>query len=286
MKNLISQHLRFAGLLTLLPALAGVANAQIVAPDGLHLEADTGVTASGGVVSQWVDQVNSIAFTPPNNSPTLVASDFGTAAGIHFTLTGGLGGVNSELTAAGVTGSDISSANAGTIIIVERANTADGFGQNSVNWASANNNQIAAQDFGGSIAYVHGDSGNGGFISATAPGNWFGTSHVLTLVESGGVGSIRVDGSTIANNVSFSDTLTVNTTGNLSIGNVDFSGDIGAVLMYKTALNASQISQTEIALGTKYGISVVPEPSQYASAFAVACLAGAIVIRMRRQARA
>jgi hypothetical protein len=278
------RNMRIACLLPVASAFVVMTQAQVPspAPDGLWLRADAGVSSPGGTL-QWQDQANSIVVTATGSNPSVT-----TSAALNDNQVMSFANTPLSSSAGGVLGSTIASSSVGTVFVVERPQgPAD---QNAFRWRadSATSQQFGIQDFdlsgpGQQIIYLHGDVNSGGYINANPPGDWFGTWHLLTTRrQADDTGSITVDGGTPQTG-SFTSSLNTALAGTLGVGTAGFTGDIAEILVYKTALTDLQVASVESYLNTKY-FTPVPEPSQYAMVFSIACVIGGLAVRLRRQA--
>jgi hypothetical protein len=280
-------------------SLATAARAQLTT---LQFDADTGThidPGNPGHVGEWDDQsgnhLNVFAgngTSLPANEPQLVANVLNGHSVLRFDgnlneltrgdATDGLSPVSASLLAN-------STESTMFFVITPQTPPVGVNGQAPVTWlGTGGNDLIGYTDNGNNLTYVQGSLGTDQ-ISASQPAGWYGNTHVVTLVRNNTVGSIRVDGVTLADNVSFSGSLNTSDTGALYIGTANqhnFIGDIAEIDVYSTGLTSGQIATQEGNLATKYGLTIVPEPSQYASIFAGACLLGALLIRGRRAVRA
>lgn len=276
-------YLSKVGSLVLLSSgLASIANAQLTQnPDGLWLETDAGLATTGTTVNSWTDQTaNGFVLTPTGTSPTTATDLPSNSTVIQFSG-------NNELSLGGVAASAISGGTTGTIFIVAKIGTPGSGGQTVFGWQGGG--LVGAQDYnvngnGPEIINGHGNLGASDFVSALPPSGFYDNWHILTIQRNGSSGLIQVDGSsqTLSVNNTFQSTGTTGLgTGTLGVGSDTFSGEVAAVLVYKGALDGTQISNVEGYLQTKY-FTAVPEPSQYAMVFSLVCVAGAIGLRIRR----
>jgi hypothetical protein len=139
------------------------------------------------------------------------------------------------------------------------------------------------------IHYVQGSIASPANMQVTAPvpSDWAGTWRVITGIRNAdGSGEIRLNGGTVGTVPAGTFTGPVSGSGALVIGGSDFgagdrwAGDIAEVRVYSTV---PTIATEEAALFTAYNITPVPEPSEYAMIFGLACVAGAVALRYRRQ---
>jgi hypothetical protein len=142
------------------------------------------------------------------------------------------------------------------------------------------------------LHFQFGDPASGGgdysISAAGSAGVHDGQWHVLSLLRNGTTGAIRLDGNVLAESGSAFGSSQVSGTGTFHIGgsgdNTDnFQGAIAEVLVYNTPTGVGNFENVEGYLEQKNGLTAVPEPSQYAMVFGVACIVGAIVIRRRNQ---
>jgi hypothetical protein len=282
-------------LILLSSALATAAHAQLtVNPDGVWLESTTGLNQNAGSVSSWVDQANALSFTPQgaDGAPAYVAQSDLPSQLPSVSFTAGTFDIGNHifhdqrLQVDSVASSLFSSGGPqGTIFIVEKPSTPDPtYGQTSFGWrdnpdASASSQLVGRQDVSGNIINAHGQLSQ--TLNAAPPSGFYGSWHVITISRSGGSGFIRVDGNTESFFTTEWASPGPSGTGSALVGTDLYNGQIAAVLVYSTALDGSDILATESYLQNKY-LTVVPEPSQYAMVFSLACVAGVVVMRYRR----
>jgi hypothetical protein len=267
--------------------LANLCQAQWTLPTAdnptFWVKGDSGVTTGGGVVTGWTDQMgnfnlgNDVAGTEPT------IGSIGGVQAVHFD------GNDDRLINSNVNGSSLISPGEGTVFIVQN-NGGGNPNSASFGWYAGNDQAGINADFGSTIYYAHGNVGSAGStISTPSPGDFYTRPEILTFERAtSGSGLIRISGDERTGSFNAGNTANTAQTGTIVLGGIQASGfslngDIAEVIVFKTALSEGDISTVENYLGTKYGISVVPEPSQYATAFALACLVGAIVIRRKRQ---
>jgi hypothetical protein len=152
------------------------------------------------------------------------------------------------------------------------------------------NSLFQASQIGARIHYVQGDVA-ADTINVAGPGQavWdLNEFHVLTLTRDGASGQIRFDGTPLGGQAgSFVNPIVTGEEGTLRIGGLAgdpsdlWTGDIAEIRVYNNV--PANLNEIEVQLGNDYGISVVPEPSEYAMIFGLACVAGAVALRYRRQ---
>jgi hypothetical protein len=287
MKTRTLKHLAVGSMLTVvLLRLAPVSEAQLTSPT-FWVAADQ---LSGSPVTSWNNTGSASAAVPS-------VSNGGSATGPVLNPNDPLNGVNSvgfsagDFLDAGTTGGNLFSGTDSTVFIVQKDNGgADG---NSLNWHTLDGNSYLSMNaaYGGNIVF---DSGSGNdYITADISSrlNFYGQWHVITGVRSGLTGEIHLDGEnlTLIPADTFSEAADTGTSGTLSIGGLrgsgtsTLNGSIAEVLIFSTALTADDIATVEGNLGAKYGISVVPEPQAYATAFSFLCLVGGLAVHLRRR---
>jgi hypothetical protein len=114
------------------------------------------------------------------------------------------------------------------------------------------------------------------------------------MVRNGTAAEFRLDGTPIAlagNAFPTGPSWDTTGTGTLTVGGAPFdaapstpdlwTGDLAEIQIYNAV--PGDINAVELALGAEYGLTVVPEPSEYAMIFGLACVAGAVALRYRRQ---
>jgi hypothetical protein len=311
-----SKILKVGCLFSLAAALAQVSYGQLTwnltsEQPTIWLEAGNNVTVpNGGSITtfSWADaRANN---TPPP-SPLITVSNpkagqqptvapFGDPAPGHNAIS--FSG-NSYLFGAGtgIDAADLFGPTTSTIFIVEKSSdptsSSPPAAYANLNWTALegsppalnNNHALTAFDYQGALSFDYGTAG-----AVTAPANtaaYYNSSHVLMFQRSGGGGQINVDGNPLNSSGSISGSLTG--PGVLQIGGFNdnpgaspinsLNGSIAEIVVFKSALATDDITKVEGYLGGKYGISVVPEPSQYASVFGIVCVATGIALRLRRK---
>jgi hypothetical protein len=300
--KVFSRNFRIGCLILLSAATGSVSRAQLTwnndgagtsTQPSLWLEASQ-VTASGGNVSIWGDA---------------------RGGGISVGNDGTIGVTQPTVSAGSLNGHDVIQFNGSAALFTDSAPASSLFGdtastmfivQNltgssapaSFAWVATSvpgpgHQAVAINADSTDIAYNHGALG-GDVIDGPPPGSTSGF-HVLALQRNGTSGSIAVDGSSVTVSGSFSSGSTVSTAtsprltigasanngGAFSPGNF-YTGGIAEIVVFSTALSSTDITTVENYLGNKYGISAVPEPSQYATFFGLACIVGALIVRARR----
>jgi hypothetical protein len=299
----ISRYWKFAPLVLLAPTLLQLCHAQYLVGTDPTLWLDpspTSLQVSSGTVSGW----NNLGSAGSSLNLTAVGSPT-TGAPLNSLNTVQLNGTSQFLKNDSVTGSSLFNVTGTTVFIVEKSDFSNPAYQSSLSWVGPNDSSshtvLATQSTGGALLLNSG--ANGDTITAAAPGN-VSSYHVLTFQRGTGgdpnAGLIRVDGNASVTGSFQTPAVTVNAnvTGTLTLGGLTIdqgsglaqsqllNGNIAEVLVYKTVLNDTQIKSVETQLGSKYDLAVVPEPSQYATVFALACVLGAVAMRLRRRAAA
>jgi len=282
------RNLAIAGLMVLGCSLPTACKAQLT----LWLKADSSqinltAPASGDPVSLWKDASGSGLDVSASGTaqPTFLANQLNGFGAVRFD------GVANELDRTPVTASSLVSADQSATFLVLKPNAQDA---NTIlswvdNTAGAGNFLQVAEN-AGKLAYAHGQVLTAPIdaITADKPGNWIGNWHILSLVRhSDGSGEIHVDGTALATSGAFTGPLN-SAPGTLSVahgfGADNWGGDIAELRVYNSGSVDTSAIETE--LGTKFNLAPVPEPSQYATVFAAACVCGALFLRNRRQASA
>lgn len=268
-------------------ALLGLASATANAQLTLHLVANpatTGAAALGDPVATWTGSgatTISVSQGTADQQPTFNPTGVNGLGFVSFD------GANDNLRATGVDASFLPASGNATVMVLRPGDLAS---ESAASWGTALANMWQLSLINPDIHYVQGDiSGVDQQVFGAAPGNWVDSWHVVTGIRNAdGSGELRVDGATIA-------TAGAGTfagpnpsgTGTLVIGGSDFdgandrwAGDIAEIRVYSTVPN---IATEEGALFTAYNITPVPEPSEYAMIFGLACVAGAVALRYRRQ---
>lgn len=266
-------------------ALFGLAtaNAQLV------FEAST-LGSGGSSVNSWADSAltPTVTLTPTGTAPLVQLQ--GTTKYVDFNDT--------DLAAAGVSDSIIGTSQNAVFMVFRNPSGSASLGATALIWINGTDtskilNLAETTGFGPSstIAYVHGGL-NVDQLSVPTPAAWNdGNWHVLTAVRNGTSGQIRIDGVPVTPATgAFPNSVTTGGTGTLFVGGSpwgagdDFIGDIAEIQIHSTV--PSDINLIELGFNTKYselGLTVVPEPSEYAMIFGLACVAGALALRYRRQ---
>lgn len=304
----LSGNWKLACLILLSPALVTVCTAQLnwttdgagttVAPT-FWLEGGNNVT--GNPVSSWGDAQTAVP-TVSNDGTTFTQPTLATGAvnghnAVSFAPTSVLW--NDNLTGTALFGSSLQS----TIFIVQQTGSGNSF-SGSFDWSAVDptlngglgGHQVVGLNTSsdGTVLFTYGENGTSA-IQGTASGG-FGTGfHIIAAQRNSGSGFISVDNLNLTTSGSFTavDLTTLDTASKrTSAGAIYFpdgspnsglNGQIAEVLVFNQALGASDITQVENYLGGKYGITPVPEPSQYAMVFGLVCVVGAVALRLRRQ---
>lgn len=288
--------LRALSLALLTTAVVPICNAQITLGDlpnsanvTLWLKADTGVSTDINGVTQWQDGSNSGFHLSASGGPQPQLIANGQTVGLPVNLpVVQFDGVQDVLSRTGVDGTSLVSANSGAFFVVLKANSQDV--KSILGWVDDNapgngyNNLVQVAE-NGSLIYLHGDAGQD-LISAPKPGDWATAWHVLSVTRTGSSGDIRVDGQSLSPSGSFNGSGIFSANGTLAVGSLNagenWGGNIAEILAYNSG--SIDVAGVENYLGTKYGLTPVPEPSEYAMIFGVICVLGALVVRSRRVA--
>jgi hypothetical protein len=266
------------------------ANAQLV------FDADTGVgVTTAPNVDSWTAVGGGTILTPTGTSPTVATEGVGPGAFNYISFTGDPL-ANTSVPASIVGGSE------SAVVMVLRNAAQD---RSVVTWIQQGlggtefNRLLQVSDSGPSIFYVQGDVDTTPALRelafATTPPEWNdGAFHVLSMVRNGTAAEFRLDGTPIAlagNAFPTGPSWDTTGTGTLTVGGAPFdaapstpdlwTGDLAEIQIYNAV--PGDINAVELALGTEYGLTVVPEPSEYAMIFGLACVAGAVALRYRRQ---
>jgi hypothetical protein len=240
-------------------------------------------------VDSWTDQQGGITLNSGAVKPVQASETFGN--GSH-TVIQFSGAVNNFLQSSSpVAFSSLVGDTQGAIFIVYRQNgVASGMaGSTPVGWGGGSDRLFAQTDYSGTgLHFQFGNPVAGGDLniannSSVIDNQW----HILSLVRNGTAGTVHLDGAVLGESGSaFLNSSAVSGSSSLLIGgsgdNTDnFTGAIAEVLTYN--LGSVDSAAVENYLGEKYGLAPVPEPSQYAMLFGLACIAGALVVRYRKQ---
>lgn len=265
-------------------ALFGLAtaNAQLI------FEAGTLSGVAGSDVTSWASSPAGTTLQPTGTAPKLQFQ--GTTKYVDFNDT--------DLAAASVSDSIIGTSQSAVFMVFRNPTGVDSLGATALIWINGTDtshilNLAETTGFGPSstIAYVHGDV-SADILSVPTPGAWNdGNWHVLTALRNGASGQIRIDGTPVTPATgAFANNWTTGGTGTLFVGGSpwgagdDFIGDIAEIQIHSSV--PGDINAVELGLDAKYselGLTVVPEPSEYAMIFGLACVAGALALRYRRQ---
>jgi hypothetical protein len=291
--NILNKRLQLTCLLLLTSAAGQLCNAQITTDLTLWLKADS---LSTGTLNSWSDASGAggsgVALTASGSAAPTVAVEtaLGGKQAVEFNGANVMGTSGVTLSSLVNASSDVA-LNQGAIFMVVRSDGLFGTlsGQTPIGWG--NNPRLFGQTIWSTptpaMHFQYGDPGSGGDITA-APALADGW-HIVSMLRNGTAGAIRVDGQ-VANeggNVFFSSANPA-ATGDLAVGASSLGGDnlkgaIAEVLVYRGGEVLGNPQAVENYLGTKYGLAVVPEPSQYAILFGLACVGGALAFRHRRQ---
>lgn len=284
-----------AGCLVLLSSLAAnVCNAQLT----LWLKADAGDINAGSPSN--LDEVTAWADSSSSSFDLTGAS--GTAPIWHNDQINGssesgflrFDGINDVLSRNGILGGDLFGATEAAVFMVIRP----GVGNNAnslLSWSDGNNYfQVAENDPAPAdkrIFFYTGNFNPGGDLDHSAPQpdpNWENNWLILSVVRNGNAGDIRVGGASIGSDANaYSSVLDTGVSAPLTVGATAnplsqyWGGDIAEIRVYDSG--SVNVGAIEAELGAAYNLAPVPEPSQYATVFALACVAGAMFFRVRRQ---
>jgi hypothetical protein len=264
-------------------ALAAVIPGTALTP-GVWWAADAaGNTTSGASLTKLVDlSGNGNDALPSGTSPALVA---GVVNGKPVIRTNG--STDSMISPTGAATGNA----AHTIIVVTKFTSASGFAGGAVLYsgtAGANQNSTigAQQDsrlwVGG---YAQDDNTPYSNASGAPAGSQLGTAnfHVIDKLYNNGNFQGYLDGNQVINGAGATYNLGNSETGigrQFDTGTY-YAGDIAEVVIFNSALSASDRQAVESYLGTKYAVTV-PEPG----AFAVLAVGGGAVLSGRRRRRA
>jgi hypothetical protein len=286
--NQVSRSLRISCLLLATSLMIPVSQAAFTFtdPDGLWFHADDPATlnkdATTGVVSNWTDDSTggpNVSLAAGGTAPVWSANVQNGQPAVTFSGSGNLS-ASSVVASSFLTAGNQSS----TYLVLRPTSSA---AATFLGWLDASQgvNNLVQSSQTSTLNYVEGNNNSGGKVTGTFPGDWLNNWHVVSMIRNGSSGIIRVDGVQVGSGT-FTSSLNTSGTGTLALGGSFppgdyFTGDIAEVLLYRSG--TTDVSGTELFLGAKYGIAAVPEPSQYAIVFSVVCIAGALVIRSRRQ---
>ena len=248
------------------------------------------ISSSGGIVSAWVDKTGNASLNIVGGAPTVVPAPGTGNNAVSFN------GTSDFLANTTVAGSTLFSDTATTIFIVENDLSLNSSSV-SFSWVGdtaspgTGHQAVAAINDAGNIVFNQGSNGSDLIQGAKPTDNNY---HVLGLQRNdAGSSSISVDGSGLSTSGAFAGgSVTTATPSQLTIGatanpggsaSLFFNGTIAEILVFNYALNSTETASVENYLGGKYGISVVPEPSQYATVFGVICVLAGVAVRVRRQ---
>lgn len=295
-----SRNLKIACLLLVSAALADIGNAQMTwtattTQPSFWLDGSTGVTLdTGSNVGSWEDArlgnggFNTTVSDTGIHEPTYTAT-LNSIPVVSFTASQYL--FNSAITGSTIFGTSSSDV---TVFVVQR-NTGGNPNSTSVNWvdnggASFQDQMVLSADYGGNVSLTYGNTGaSGSTINASSPGDLYTSAHVISAQRSGTLGFLHEDGAPLSitsGGFTAGNNYDPTQSGALQVGGFNggstMNGNIAAVVIFNTSLSPSDTASVESYLGNRFGISVVPEPSQYAAAFSIACLLGALGFRLRR----
>lgn len=278
------KKLKVACLILLGCGAATVCNAQLT----LHLVADAASTGNapgsmGQPVATWVDSASGINVSAAGTAqPTFNSAGPGGQGYVSFD------GTDDLLTATVASGAYLSGNQSATMVVLNPDNN---LAETILSWRSGAgfDNMWQLSRLSDEIHYVQGDFGQNDQVFATLPtADWSGNWQLLTAIRNtDGSGEIRLNGVSLATSGAFTGPID-NVNGTLMVGGSNFdgvndrwAGDIAEIRVYNSV--PGNINEIELELGGTYGLSVVPEPSEYAMIFGLACVGGALALRYRRQ---
>jgi hypothetical protein len=272
---------------------ASVCNAQLT----LWLTADAPSVNGGGAssldpVDTWTDAAGDLDLSGSGGSRPLWHNE-----AVNGTANNGFirfDGSDDALSRSGVLGSSLIGSTTGSAFLVIRPAT-DHAANALLSWFTSTGNNVfqvaennPIEPAEEQIQLAHGNFSGTTIYGEPEPETWAGNWLIVSAVRNGNEGTIRVAGANLGgspDSAAFSGSLDTGATGDLRVGGFAgggqfWSGDIAEILVYSSA---ADIAATENYLGSKYNLAPVPEPSQYATVFALALIGGAVALRIRRQ---
>jgi len=257
----------------------------------LWLKADQGIHKDGSDrVTSWDDVSGNpegngvVNVSDPGKTPLWVDNQSGSQPAVVFSSTRG------DFLDNTVVGSTLIAAQASTVFIVQRddggANHPSG---TSVQWSPNGLNYLSI-NAANSDAIFYTSGSNQDFVQGpVTPASFYSTFHLITGVRNGASGTLRLDGQTIGSSSTLAGSADTSLSGTLLVGgyrNVPangFDGAIAEILVFNSALPGNDITTIEQGLSAKYGLTTVPEPQAYATAFSALCLVAGVAMKLRRR---
>ncbi|SEP77137.1 Por secretion system C-terminal sorting domain-containing protein [Hyunsoonleella jejuensis] len=241
---------RSFALITEVPTPGGVAN------ESLWLEANAGVSQTGGVITSWADQTAINFFTVVGTGPTFNSNAINFNPSVSFSNTDN----PEDIPSSNITGNTAIPSVSGFAVMRSNTNTSTLLGSN-----------LAGNDYGPAFFGYRGDdnlsagTGTTGEIKyfanserdnfsivhfdiGSSPGNYTLNGFEGSLIQSGGdflsMPLVPMIGGTI------------NGAGTNSVGWAPFNGDVAEIIVYPTSLTSGDRIEVESYLAVKYGITL------------------------------
>ncbi len=243
--------------LCLLPG-SGAAQGWPDASLTLWLDAAAGVTADGdGRVSEWQDLSTGghhLSQTDAGRRPRQIPSALNGRPVLEFR--------EQWLSRPAVPGSELFSATATTIVVVQRQLGSDPY-TTTLSWVAPEDHRwMMHATHADNLALQVGRPGAGGSAGVTQPPGWDDAWHVVTMRRDGDDALIRVDGVAVGQGLKFTSAGDPTRTANLILANDPwgntFNGEIAEVLTFSTALSDGEIRALESELFDRWGLPGVP----------------------------
>lgn len=226
---------------------------------------DAGTTLATN--TQSVQQWNDISFTNGTANAKDVSQGTSTkrpswqSAGINNQPVLRFDGTADVLTRASVTGTTLVGTDTGVAFVVQKQDSSGTDATTTFIWNAGVNNRFNLHlSEGPNLYFDQGDYQGGGRVTAGQPAGWDDAFHITQAYRSGTNGQISVDG-TLLNSTTLTDTLTNTGTATMYVGAITtsayfFKGDIAEIIIYSTAITATERDKITCYLSKKYAIAV------------------------------
>lgn len=232
---------------------------------GLWFKADSLSLSDGDRVATWTDSSSnavSVTQSTNDNRPLYVSNAVNGKPVVRFNKA-----ASQVLKSGGnnVPGTYFTGTDAATAIFVARTNVGDSDYYDFLGWGDCVNDRflIGAMSKITPLSGFYFQLGNpsGGTAAAVStPTGTFSKFNVTSVQRNGSTGYYRTNGTEMATVASWTSTLNNAISSELYVGgavcNNKFDGDIAEILVFPSAVSASNVTTVECYLGQKYGITV------------------------------
>lgn len=224
----------------------------------LWLQADQGVTADAGQkVSAWADQsakTNHLAQGNASLQPLLAPNSLNGLPVLQFR--------DDWLSRASVPGTNLFSATAATLFVVQRQLGSDNR-TTTFSWVGGGNQRYMLHaTYDDTLSFQVGSPDAQAYVNAAQPPGWDDAWHLVAVRRDGTNGVIRVDRVAVTQGTVFKADGNPAQAATLYLGNDQwgntFNGDIAEVLSFSAALSDADLASVESYLAAKWALPVAP----------------------------